>query len=248
MKQINKKLKLSIILILTILLFFIIYDIYFFKPSNEGFTPGDIDNMFSDVKQITSTVNNIPNEINNIDNKLTNKINDIGNTIEKKTEAMGKTIETKVIDILTSKLKSIFTQLGEIFKKGLIDPILNLFVGIGNIFVQLFNILMQIGNKIGSLPNCITTYMMKETLDTFNSTYKKIVPGFFRNIISSIYNYTFIYFFNFIGNITGYTNNVKKCYEFNISNNVDKINSNLKDINSSFKNDFGKLNFSEIKI
>jgi hypothetical protein len=41
---------------------------------------------------------------------------------------------------------------------------------------------------------------------------------------------------------------VEKCYGFNVSTNIDKIQSNLTDISSSFKKDFGKMNFSEIKI
>ena len=138
--------------------------------------------------------------------------------------------------------------MGDIFNKGLIKPLLTLFVGISNIFIQIFNILKQIGNKIGSLPNCIITYAMKETIDTFNVIYKKIMPNFVKNIISFVYQYTLKYIFEFIGNISGYNNNVEKCYGFNVSENVDKIQSNLTDISSSFKSDFGRLNFSEIKI
>lgn len=248
MKHINKKLKLKIILILSILLFFIIYYIFFFKTKEEGFSVNDIDNMFNDIKDVTKTIKDIPNEINNIDKKFTQQVNNVSSRLEKKTEEMGKTIEKNLINILTDKLKSIFIQLGEIFNNGLIKPILNLFVGIGNIFIQIFNILKQIGYKIGSLPNCITTYIIKETIDTFDSIYKKIMPNFLKNIISSVYKYTLRYIFEFIGNITGYNDSVKKCYEFNISTNVDKINSNLTDISSSFKKDFGNLNFSKIKI
>jgi hypothetical protein len=107
---------------------------------------------------------------------------------------------------------------------------------------------MLIANKIVSLPKCITTYIVKETFDSLDSIYKKIMPGFFRNIISSIYNYTFVYFFDFIGNITGYNDNVKKCYGFNISTNIENISTNLTNISTTFKDDFGKLNFSDIKI
>jgi hypothetical protein len=161
---------------------------------------------------------------------------------------MGKEIEKKTINILTDKLKSIFTQLGDIFNKGLINPLLNLFVGIGNIFIQIFGILKQIGNKIVTLPGCIFTYAIKETIDTFEFLYNRIMPKFLKNIISFVYKYTLGYIFGFIGYITGYDDSIKKCYGFNVSTNVDKINSNMTDIYSSFKKDFGRLNFSEIKV
>jgi peptidoglycan hydrolase CwlO-like protein len=76
MKQMNKKLKPKIILILSISLFFIMYYIFFSKTS-EGFSINDIDNMFDDIKDVTKGVKEIPNEINNIDKKFTEKITDV---------------------------------------------------------------------------------------------------------------------------------------------------------------------------
>ena len=255
----NKKLNLKhvIFIILSVLLIFIVYKLFFKR--NEGFSVNDIDNMFDDIKDVTNTIDDIPKEINNIDKKLTQQVNNIGDKLEKKTEEMGnqiikkteqmgKEIEKKTINILTEKLKSIFTQLGDIFNKGLINPLLNLFVGIGNIFVQIFGILKQIGNKIVTLPGCIFTYAIKETIDTFEFLYNRIMPNFLKNIISFVYKYTLGYIFGFIGYITGYDDSIKKCYGFNVSTNVDKINSNMTDIYSSFKKDFGRLNFSEIKV
>jgi predicted PurR-regulated permease PerM len=247
MKRINKKFKYIIILILSISLFFIVWYNLFSKTS-EGFNVNDIDKMFGDIKDVTKTIKDIPNELNNIDKKFTQQVTKVGSQLEKKTEEMGKEIEKKIVSGITGKLKSIFTQLGDIFNKGLIKPILNLFVGIGNIFMQIFDIFKQIGNKIASLPNCIITYIIKGSIDTTESIYNKIMPKFLKNIFSFVYKYTFRYLFDFIGNITGYSDNVDRCYNFNVSKNVDKINSNLSDINSSFKQDFGKLNFSEIKI
>jgi hypothetical protein len=248
----------TIFIILSMLLIFIIFYNLFSKKS-EGFNVNDIDNMFDDIKDITNTIDDIPKEISNIDKKLTQQVNNVGNKLEKKTEEMGnqilkkteqmgKEIEKKTVTILTDKLKSIFVQLGDIFNKGLINPLLNLFVGVANIFVQIFNILKEIGNKIVSLPGCIFTYAIKETIDTFDFIYNRIMPKFIKNIISFVYRYTLSYIFGFIGNITGYDDSIKKCYGFNVSTNVDKINSNLTDIYSSFKKDFGRLNFSEIKV
>ena len=157
--------------------------------------------MFDDIKVVTKTVKDIPNEINNIDKKFTQQVNNVSSQLEKKTEEMGKEIEKKIVNSITVKLKSIFTQLGDIFNKGLIKPMLTLFVGIGNIFIQIFGILKQIGNKIGSLPNCIITYIVKGTIDTTDSIYNKIMPNFLKNIISFMYKYTLRYIFEFIGNM-----------------------------------------------
>ena len=234
-----------VLLIIIVLLFIICYD--FFK-TKEGFDLKDIDNMFDSVKDITNVVGDIPKEINSINSKLTQQVNTVGNEIEKKTEQMGKEIEKNTMNIVTVKFESVFTQLGDIFYKGIINPMLTLFIGIGNIFEQIFNILKEISNKIISLPNCIGTYIIKETINIFDLLYNKIMPKFIKNIISFIYKYTFIYIFEFIGNVTGYNKSVEKCYGFDISSEVDNINSNFKTIDNSFKKNFGQLDFSKIKI
>jgi len=251
-----------LIMFISLLIFFIIlYNIFFYNK--EGFSLKDIDNVVDDVKNVTKVVGTIPDEINNIDKKLTDQVtqqvdnidkkliqqvNNMGDEIIKKTEKMGKEIEKNTINILTNKLGSIFTQIGDIFNKGIVDPILAVFKGFGNIFVQIFNVLKEIGNKIISLPNCIFTYAMKESLNTLDYFYDRIIPNFLRNIFSFIYRYTFRYLFEFIGYITGYSDNVQKCYGFNVSSEVDKMNSSINNIGETFKNDFGRLDFSKIKI
>lgn len=232
----KKTIKNTIILFISIFLIFIIISSFFIKKK-EGFSANNIKNMFDDVKNITKVVGQVPKQINNIDNKLTKQLNN-----------MGKEIEKNTINILTNKLQSVFIQIGDIFNNGIIKPILALFNGIGNIFVQIFNILKEISNKIVSLPNCIFTYGIKETINSFNYLYNKILPKFLRNILSFIYKYTFRYVFGFIGYITGYDKSVQKCYGFNVSNQVNNINSSLNKIQKSFKNDFGNLNFSQINI
>ena len=232
----KSSIKNKIIFLISIFLIFIIISSFFFKKK-EGFSINSINNMFNDVKNITKVVGEVPEQINNIDKKLTQQVNN-----------MGKEIEKNTINLLTNKLKSIFIQIGDIFNNGLINPMLALFNGIGNIFIQIFNILNEIANKIVSLPNCIFTYAIKETINTFDYLYNQIIPKILRNGLSFIYKYTFRYLFEFIGYITGYNASVKKCYGFNISTQVDNINSSLNNIESSFKNDFGNLDFSHIKI
>jgi len=263
----------TVILFISLLIFFIILYNIFYK-NKEGFNIKDIDNVVDDIKNVTKVVGDIPNEINSIDKKLTQQVtqqvdsienkvsnqvdtidkkltqqvNNMGGEIIKKTEQMGKEIEKNTINILTKKLESIFIQIGDIFNKGLVEPILAVFKGFGNIFVQIFNILKEIGNKIVSLPNCIFTYAMKETLNTLDYFYNRIIPKFLRDILSFVYRYTFRYVFEFIGYITGYTDSVQKCYGFNVSSEVNKMNSSLTNIGDTFKNDFGRLDFSKIKI
>lgn len=247
--MIQFKLTKQTIILITLLTYIFSMIVYKNKQKRvENFSIKDIEKVGDDIKDVTKLVKDIPNEIKNIDKKLTQQVNNAGNEIVKKTEQMGKEIEKKTITILTDKLTSIFTQIGDIFNKALVEPLLTLFVGIGNIFQQIFNILQEIGNKIVSLPNCIMTYAIKETFNTFDYIYNKITPKFLKNIISFIYRYTLRYLFDFIGYITGYDESVRKCYGFNVSSEVEKINSNLNKINTSFKNNFGRLDFSKIKV
>jgi predicted PurR-regulated permease PerM len=246
-------------LFISVFLIVIIFQSIFLNKSTEGFNVNDIDNMFDSVKGITKSVNAIPNEINKIGTKLETQTNKLGKEIEDKTQKMGKQIEektkkmgeeieAKTINVLVVKLKSIFTQLGDIFNDSIISPIITLFNNIGNIFIQIFGILQEIGNKIVSLPGCLLTYAITETLNTFFYFYRTILPKFIRDIFTNIYNFTFKYVFNFIGSISGYDKSYDRCYGFNISNEVNKINSNLTNINAAFKKDFGNLDFSKIKV
>jgi hypothetical protein len=247
MKQLNMNPKNIIIIILNILIAFII--IYsFFYIEKEGFTPNDLNKITSGIKDVTSVVGKLPNEINNVSTKLTKQITDIGSKIEKKTEEMGKEIEKKTVNVITVKLKSIFTQIGDMFNEGLIMPLLTMFTGIGNVFMQIFSIIKMIGNKIASLPGCIIVYAIQSTIDTIFYIYRKLIPDFVRSGLSFIYNYTFRYLFEFIGYITGYTDAVKSCYGFNVSTEVNKMNSTFNNIQKTFKDNFGNLNFSKIKV
>ena len=160
---------------------------------------------------------------------------------------MGEEIEKNTVDIFTKKLASIFKQLGDMLNSGLIKPITDLFIGIGNIFVQIFNILKELGDKIVSLPGCISTYLFKSIVDILNGFYS-LLPQIIRKPISFIYNYTLGYIIDFLADASGYNENVQRCYGFNIGSQVKKINSNLTDINTSFKDSFGDINFSKIKI
>ncbi|MFY7727998.1 MAG: hypothetical protein ACOVRN_00625, partial [Flavobacterium sp.] len=181
-------------------------------------------------------------------NEIERKTEQMGNEIVKKTEEMGKEIEKKTVTFVTEKLKSVFIQLGDIFNKGLVMPILAVFTGIGDIFIQVFNIIKEIGNKIVSLPSCIFVYGIKESIDTYFFLYDKLLPRFIRDIFGFFYRYVFRFIFDFIAYITGYDTSVRKCYGFNVSSEVDGINGSLNNIQSTFKKDFGRMDFSKINI
>jgi predicted PurR-regulated permease PerM len=233
MKQSTIKPKNIIILILNILLFFIIiYGLFYKKKEREGFAD-EIKKITKGISEVTNTVGEIPKEINNISNKLNEEM-----------QEMGRQIENKVL----GKITSIFTQIGDMFNEGLIKPLGTLFTAIGNVFVQLFSIIKMIGNKIGSLPGCIIIYAIQSTIDTMFFVYRQITPSFIRSNLSIVYKYTLGYIFDFIGWLTGYTAAVKSCYGFNVSDEVDKINSGFKNAQQSFANNFGKLDFSKIKV
>ena len=244
MKYLIKKTEKKYMFILFLIIIFIFVIIYYniFFKEKEGFSLNEIDIMFNDVKKVTEVVGEVPQKINNIKNELTDKVRVVEERIEQKLQ----TIEEKIINLVTIKIRNVFIQLGDIFKNGIVNPILSVFTGIGQIFKQVFNILKEIANKIVSLPNCIFTYIIASTLDSFYFFYERITPEFLRNIFSSIYYYTLRYLFNFIGYITGYDDNYNKCYGFNVSSEVDKITSNLENIQSSFINNFGDLKFSQI--
>ena len=255
------------ITLINVLIIFFIFLLAFAIINNnkpkEGFSINDVNKVFNQIDDVVDLTSKLPNQIESIDNKLTGKVTQLGDQIndnvqkmgqeiEKNTldkmEQLGKEIEKNTIDIFTNKLTSIFIQLGDMFNEGIIEPIMNLFIGIGNIFVQIFGILQEIGNKIVQLPNCIFTYAIKSTIDTLNYIYNSIIPKVIRTPLSFIYKYTLGIIFDFLANITGYNASVQKCYGFDVNTEIDKINSNLNDINSSFKDNFGDINFSKIKI
>jgi hypothetical protein len=218
MNQSDIKFKPTIIIILNILLFVIIIYGLFYK-NKEGF--------------------NIKKEFNKMGKKIEKNLL---NKTTKVVNNMGKKIELN----LFNKITSIFTKLGNMINEGLIQPLGQLFVAIGIVFEQLINILIKIGNKIGALPGCIIVYAVKSTFDTIFFILKKITPKTLQESFSFVYKYTFRYIFDFIGWITGYTAAVNKCYGFNVSDEVDRMNKGFSNAAKSFKQNFGKLNFSKL--
>lgn len=217
-------------LIMTIIL---LTQIFSFADDKEGFSVKDIDKIFNQTNKIMGIAEKIPNQVNSVSKEIQNA---------------PKQIISEVETVVTKKLKSVFTQIGDIFMDGIVNPILTVFIGIQTIFIQIFNILKKIVDKIISLPSCMFTYLFKTIIDTIYAIYASIIPRFIRSPISTIYKYTLRFLVDPIAEYSGYNSSVKRCYGFNVDKEVGKMNEKLNDIDKSFKKDFGKLNFNKIKI
>lgn len=211
----------------------------------------DIKDAVKQVSKIGDIAEKIPKEISSIKNEIkdsTNVVKDSVNQIDGKLEDFLDEVKKTTVDIVTEKITNVLKQISDIFQKGLIKPILVLFTGIGNIFVGIFGILREIGNKIISLPGCMLTYLVTGVYDTFYSVYKFIIPQFLRNILSKIYGATLKYVVDWFLSAIGYTESARKCYAFNVNSSIDTIEDSAKKIGDTFSSDFGRLDFSKIKV
>ena len=183
------------LLIFVFLLIFIYIKVFKKSKTNVNVIEGlavidDIKDAVKQVSKIGDIAEKIPKEISSIKNEIedsANVVKDSVNKIDDKLEDFLDEVKKTTVDIVTEKIASVLKQIGDIFQKGLINPIIVLFTGIGNIFVGIFGILREIGNKIVSLPGCILTYFVTGIFDAIYSMYKYIIPQFIRNIISKIY-------------------------------------------------------------
>jgi ABC-type multidrug transport system fused ATPase/permease subunit len=175
--------------------------------------------------------------------ELENWIKDIDKGLKKTTkdiEKLPKQIDNQVL----SKFTKFFTQLGDILNKGIINPLTALFIGIGNVFMQIFNILILIGNKIASLPGCILYFVFDGIFASIYGVLRLILPKFLMkwiiNPIASV--------FNWFLDLVGYNQASRRCYAFNVDDEVNKMNNQFNNIDKAFKKDFGKLDFSKINL
>tara|TARA_Y100000389_G_scaffold194699_1_gene225067 strand:- start:3945 stop:4715 length:771 start_codon:yes stop_codon:yes gene_type:complete len=252
------------ILIIIFLLIIIYYTLHCYKYKNiESFDIKDIGKIGDTVNDFGRTIDSLPKQIDSkvqsigkeIEkntlreiNDIVDKVNEIPKEVDKKVQKVATDIKDEVEEFFSKKIKSVFTQLGNVFKKGLIDPIFNVFIGIGSIFELIFKILLTLIDKIILLPNCILPYFIGSIEDIFKQIYNSIVPNTIKYIIYNIYSYTIKVFVDMFDNSIGYTKKKKKCYDFDIKKEVSKMNDSFKKIDQGFKKDFGRLDFGSIKI
>ena len=221
------------------------------KKYREGFSIPGLSDMSNTIDKLVNVADDIPKEINNIKNDVTNsanKVQQVGNTITNEIDDKLTNFLKKVEDLVINKIKSFFTQFGDILNDGLVNPIIVLFEGIGYIFLSIFGILQEIVNKIISLPSCIIIYIFGTIVDTLYAIYRYICPNFIRKYINYIYNIIIQPFIDFILTYTGFSSTINKCYSFNVNSKIDKMQNQFSKINTTFKNDFGKLDFTSINL
>jgi hypothetical protein len=205
--------------------------------------------MNNTINKLNSIATSIPNEINNIKSDIVNSSNNVqnvGNNITSQIDGKLSNFLKQVDSLITTKLKKFFVQFGDILNNGIVKPIIALFEGIGYIFLAIFNILKQIAEKIISLPGCIIIYAVKSFFETLYYIYALILPKFIRSPIDFIFNIIILTPINYIFNWIGISSIIDKCYSFNIQKDLDKMNTQLSNINTSFKKDFGNLDFNSI--
>ena len=226
---------LLIIILINLLINLSPFNNYQSKKYREGFAIPGLSDMSNTIDKLVSVADDIPKEINNIKNDVSNSVN--------KVEQVGNTITNEIDDKLT-----FFTQFGNILNDGLVNPIIVLFEGIGYMFLAIFDILKEIANKIISLPSCILIYMFGTIIDTLYAIYAYICPNFIRKYINYIYNIIIQPPIDFILKITGFSSTINKCYSFNVNSEINKMQNQFSKINTTFKNDFGKLDFASIQL
>lgn len=233
-----------ILYFISIIMLIILFTQFSFSYKKEGFSTNDINKIFNQTNNIMRIAERLPNQVTSVSREIQNAPKQIINDVER---VVTKKIN-EVENVFTKKIRSVLDQIVQIFMDAIVNPIISVFVGIKTIFVEIFNILKKITDKIITLPSCMTTYLTKTITDTIYAIYASIIPRIIRSPISTIYHYTLRFPVDFIAERSGYNSSVKKCYGFNVNNEINNMNKKLNDINKAFTNDFGRLNFNKIRI
>lgn len=191
------------------------------------------DGFSSSLSGITKSVNSMTNTVSGLPKEMDSKIN-----------AMGKNIEKGI----TTKFVSFADQFGDVMYDSIVSPLLVLFEGLGRIFISLFSVIGSLGLKVAMLPMCIIPYMFGGIGSVFQRVYDAVLPSLIRTPIRVVYEYTLGPVLGFFAYITGISWILGKCYGFNISRDLNSMKSDLGQIQSDFKKNFGKFNFSKIKV
>ena len=201
MKNFELILFLLIIILIYLLVNLLRFNKYQSKKYREGFSIPGLSDMSKTIDNLVDVADDIPKEINNIKHDVTNsanKVQQVGNTITNEIDDKLSNFLKEVENLVINKIKSFFTQFGDILNDGLVNPIIVLFEGIGYIFLAIFGILQEIVNKIISIPNCIIIYIFGTIIDTLYAIYRYICPNFIRKSINYIYDIIIQHAFDFI--------------------------------------------------
>ena len=227
------------------------------KDIGKSLTPkgADIGKIVKDVQKIGNTANKLGKEVGTLGKKVGDGLKTIEKTttkaidqIDEKLKEIEKTVIEKTEKLVLDKITNLFEGLGKVLYDAIVAPLRSLFAGLGSVFMQIFEILKQIGYKIVSLPGCILFYLINGTVSSILGIISIFIPSWIENPIVSIWNATFGKLIDWFLGVIGYTAASRKCYGFNVDEEIDKMNTSFKKIGDSFSKDFGRFNFKSIKI
>ena len=232
--------KLGIIYFLILLLFYINYQ-NFSNTSIEGFGPGDIARMTGQVGDIARKASSIPGQITGIGNQITGAVTGIASKVQ--------VVEEKIAGIpkmIIGKIERFGNNLIGLISDSIVSPFMTLFRAMGNLFEQIGGIASKVIDKIKSLPNCSALYMYQSIFGIFNAIYKKYLPNFLKNIISTIYAYTLKIPLDWISIQIGLTLWWDKCFNFNVDQQVNSIRAGFNKVGPEFTSKFGHMNLKDL--
>ena len=88
--------------------------------------------------------------------------------------------------------------------------------------------------------------MFKSIYGIFRAIYKDYIPGFIRDIISTIYKYILKVPLEYISCLIGLTAWWDKCLSFNVDDEVNSIKKKFNQVGPAFKKTFGKMDFKDL--
>jgi flagellar biosynthesis chaperone FliJ len=202
-------------------------------------------------KQVEDTAIKGISEVKGVADEAQKGVTRLENLIDKqikRVEGLVEKTKGQIEDNVLGKFESFGKGFVSVMTDAIVKPFKTLFTGLGNIFNQLFGILKEIGNKIVSLPGCVLFYIVDTTYNTITGISKSILPRFITNIFGGIYDYIFHPIIYWFLNLFGYYDSEKKCYGFDVDQQVDKISKEFNEIGASFTDGFGKFNLKNIKL
>lgn len=192
------------------------------------------------VRGVSTQLNDVADKVNDVPRQL--------QSVRREIEDMGQQVERQTVQLIDRKLKSVFTQLGDVFRDGLIHPIWNAMQSLGRVAEQLGSILEMLGQKITGLPGCLFTYFVHESMRTLYAIYYAIMPSVLRHWIDWLYQHTLGVPIEAFLWLIGYSDSVRTCYAFRVDDEVRAMRQAFLRIGNTFAQDFGKLDFQQIRL
>jgi hypothetical protein len=203
--------------------------------------------------KVGGDIKNLGNKVDSGVNKAIQETNKMSKHIDSKLNWFLKEVENQTKDIVFNKIVEFFKLFGAALKRGIIDPIFGLFIGLGNVFMIILSIFKMIGDKIISLPSCVIWYvfysigsiiysvmkaiMGKTIMGWFDWTWKQIVWPFDKIntlILKKWLGIDLWYLHNSVNN---------KCYKFPIDKKGKQMGNEFNKIGNNFANSFGQIEF-----